>query len=277
MSAARVLLSPPMILLHVLGVLAVCAAGWLGWWQISAWQTQREDRALQIADQEPRPLADVLGPDDPFPGDDVGRPVRVAGRWLPDSTLYVADRRRTAEGPDDGLWQVALLGSCPDGQCGSAPVVPVVLGWTDSVESGVGEPTGEAAVTGWLQPAEPAGEPDVAPDPGEGTDADVLATLRTTALLERTERDVYSGYVILDEPGGLRGDLVAVTPESLPRPPASTALRNLLYGVEWWVFAGFALYLWWRWSRDAVAQARQQARQQQAGQPEADEPVVSSP
>jgi surfeit locus 1 family protein len=36
----------------------------------------------------------------------------------------------------------------------------------------------------------------------------------------------------------------------LPEASRFTAVRNLLYGVEWWVFGGFALFLWWRWVRD---------------------------
>jgi hypothetical protein len=71
--------------------------------------------------------------------------------------------------------------------------------------------------------------------------------------------------VILDEPEELRAGLVPVTPESLPDPPTSTALRNLLYGVEWWLFAGFAVFLWWRWTTDEVAaeRARRAAAQEQ--------------
>jgi hypothetical protein len=31
-----------------------------------------------------------------------------------------------------------------------------------------------------------------------------------------------------------------------------TGLRNLLYACQWWVFGGFAVFLWWRWCRDVV-------------------------
>ena len=34
--------------------------------------------------------------------------------------------------------------------------------------------------------------------------------------------------------------------EQLPSPGAFTALRNLLYAVEWWFFGAFALFIWWR-------------------------------
>ena len=47
--------------------------------------------------------------------------------------------------------------------------------------------------------------------------------------------------------------LSAVTPASLPKPPSFTSLRNLLYALEWWVFAGFAVFVWWRWCRDEVS------------------------
>lgn len=256
----RALLSPQLLLLHLLGVVAVGTAGWLGWWQVGAWQEQRVDRALELADEQPRPLAEVLGPDDPFPGQHVGRPVVVQGSWLAGSTVYVAERRRDSEAPDEGFWQVAMLSACAGATpCDQAPALPVVLGWAASPQAGTTTPTGEVELTGWLQPTE-QGTPDEDP-----TD-EVVPSLRSVDLLELTDRDLYSGYVILDEPASARGGLVPVTPQTLPEPPPSTALRNLLYGLEWWVFAGFAAFLWWRWSRDAIQAARQD---------EPDQPVVS--
>ena len=255
-STARVLLGPQMLALHLVAVLAISFAAALGWWQIQAWQAGREDRARELAGDEPRPLQDVLGADDAFPGADVGRPVTTDGRWEPVEPLFVQDRRRTADGADDGVWQLALLRTCPDAtdatdatECEA--VVPVVLGWAPSPEQGTASPAAGERVqlTGWLQPAE-QGEAD--PDP---TDR-LLPAVRTADLLQQTDQDLYSGYVILRDPASLRGDLSPVTPESLPEPPASTALRNLLYGVEWWVFAAFAVYLWGRWSHDAVLRAR---------------------
>lgn len=254
MSWVRVVLSPQMLLLHVLAVGAVSFAGVMGWWQLTAWQEGRADRALQLADETPRALTDVLGPDDPFPAAHVGRPVSVSGEWLPGGTVFVEQRRRSSDAPDDGVWQVALLTVCDGaGACAQGSVAPVVLGWAPDRAAAVPAPSGPAQVTGWLQPAEQSGDD---PDPTD----DVLPSLRTADLLQRTDRDLYSGYLILDQPAQARGALVPVTPDSLPEPPPSTALRNLLYGVEWWVFAVFGLYLWWRWCRDAVTEAREARR-----------------
>jgi hypothetical protein len=47
-----------------------------------------------------------------------------------------------------------------------------------------------------------------------------------------------------------------VTPASLPKAETFTALRNLLYAFEWWVFGGFAVYIWWRWCRDELERRR---------------------
>jgi hypothetical protein len=82
---------------------------------------------------------------------------------------------------------------------------------------------------------------------------DVLPTLRTPDLLQRTRADLYSGYVLLESPAAARSGLEAVSPSSLPKPSAFTALRNLFYAVQWWLFGCFAVYLWWRWTRDELA------------------------
>lgn len=243
----RVLLQPRLLVLHAAGVLAVLACVLLGRWQYDAWQFHREDRAAAIADEPPVPLDTVLGPDDPYRNDVVGQPVEVDGTWVPGSTVYVADRP-VSDGEDaaTGFWQLAALAVCPGGGCADASAIPVVLGWTPEVAAGTPAPEGPVVLTGWLQPGEGS---EVDDDPTD----DVLASLRIPDLLQRSDRDLYAGYVILDEPGTARAGLTPVTPESLPEPPAAVGLRNLLYAVQWWVFGGFAVFLWWRWCRDEMA------------------------
>jgi hypothetical protein len=56
----------------------------------------------------------------------------------------------------------------------------------------------------------------------------------------------YGGYVILDEaPAGL---------ETIDAPPPSTEvslnLLNVFYAIEWVIFAGFAIFLWYRLVKD---------------------------
>jgi surfeit locus 1 family protein len=133
----------------------------------------------------------------------------------------------------------------------------VVRGWAPTADAPAAEaaPTGPVRVTGWLQPAEGAGIQD--PDPAD----DVLAELRIADAIQRVDQDLYGGYVIADELSGpgaadATAALEPVTPGSLPEPSSFTALRNLLYAVEWWVFGAFALFVWWRWVNDEVERER---------------------
>lgn len=237
--ALHVLTRPSMFLLHLVAVAGIVMAVWMGQWQIDAWQEHRKDRAAEVANDAPEPLADLMGPDERFPTSGLGKPVTVAGEWLPDSTVYVAERPHE---DDFGFWMVTSVATGP-------AAIPVVLGWSETLEQMPAVPTGDVEVTGWLQPGE-AGKPDDDPED------DVLPTLRIADLLQRVDRDLYGGYVIMKAPEALRAGLTAVTPDSLPKPPTFTALRNLLYGLEWWCFAGFAAFLWWRWCRDEVVAAR---------------------
>ncbi len=241
-----------MLALHVAGVLSVLAAGWLGQWQLGAWHEHRQDRVAQMATEAPRPLQDVIGRDEAFPADGVGRPVDLAGTWLPDSTFYVSGRLQDGQ---TGLWMVTAMSTCGSAGtvCKTPSAIPVVLGWTPGVAEAPAPPSGELAVTGWLQPGDAAGDPD--PDPTD----DVLTSLRIAEVIQRVDQDLYGGFVILRDPAGARTGLVAVTPDSLPKAPAFTGLRNLLYGVEWWCFGAFAVFLWFRWSRDEVLRAQRPA------------------
>jgi surfeit locus 1 family protein len=256
--ALHVLTRPGMLLLHVVAISAIVAGVLLGRWQVGAWQMHREDRAADVADDAPVPLGRVLGADDPFPTAGVGRPVSTTGEWRPDETVLVADKEHEGAA---GFWVVTPLSVCDEG-CAS---LPVVVGWSPDGEPPLPE-AGPAEVTGWLQPGESAGLPD--DDPGDA----VLPTLRIADLLQRVDEDLYGGYLILRTPADARDGLEAVTPASLPDPPTFTALRNLLYGIEWWLFAGFAAFLWWRWSRDELDRWRSPAEEPTEGVKSLSEP-----
>ncbi len=255
----RALWSPRLVGLHLLAIVAVSAAGWLGLWQYDAWQAARAAEARDLASAEPKALRDVLGPDDPYPGDAIGQPVRLEGNWVSEGSFLVSGREL---GGRSGYWVVSPLAVC-DNRCGQAPAAPstpamlVVRGWTPQPELPAA-PAGEVRLTGWLQPPEDTGRPD--PDPGD----EVLPEVSVADAIQRVDRDLFGGYVIAEEltatgstsagseSAGSAAGLDPVTPEALPEPETFTSLRNLLYALEWWVFAAFALFVWWRWCRDVV-------------------------
>ena len=71
----RAFLTLRMLGAHLLMLVCVGVAGGLGLWQYDAWQEHRAAEAVDLTRLEPVPLADVMGPDDAFPGDRVGQPV----------------------------------------------------------------------------------------------------------------------------------------------------------------------------------------------------------
>ena len=222
---------------HVLMLVAVTVAALLGWWQLDAWQDRRAAEAADLTNAQPLPLADVMGPDDPFPGDSVGRPVVVEGTWVADATVLVSGREHEGR---DGYWVVTPLAVPGPGD----PALPIVRGWVPTPDDVPTDPTGEAREVAWLQP--PEGSSGVTDD---DPDDDVIPQVRIADLIQHVDQDLYGAYGVATEaPEGIEpADL-----QALPDAGRFTALRNLLYALEWWVFGGFAVFVWWRYLGDTV-------------------------
>ena len=216
---------------HLLALVLVVAALLLGLWQLDAWQTRRADEARDLTRAEPVALDSVMGADDPFPGRSVGQPGTVSGEWVPGGTVFVSGRQHDGH---DGYWMVVPLAVGGAGQ----PALPIVLGWVARPDEAPAPPTGSAELVGRLQPPEGTGAVD--DDPSD----DVLPQLRIADLVQHVDQDLYGGYAIAED--GI-GGLPAADLAQLPDAGRFTAVRNLLYAVEWWVFGAFAVLIWWRW------------------------------
>lgn len=246
----RQLFAPRLLPLHLLGVAATVIAVWLGLWQIDAWEVQREQEAQDLTSLPPVPVDEVIDGDDPFPASAVGRPVTLGGEWLPGSTFYVADRAHDGE---DGFWAVTPVAVCGAAEdCGARSAMLVVRGWTPDTDRAPAAPEGRTNLSGWLQPPEGSGVQDR--DPND----DVLPEIRIADAIQRVDQDLYGAYLIADEadPASAVQGLEDVTPASLPEPETGTGLRNFLYGIQWFVFGAFAIFIWWRWARDELERSR---------------------
>jgi len=235
---------------HLLALVLALAAVGLGVWQYDAWGARRDAEARDLTRHKPVPLTQVIGPDAPFPGDKVGQPVVLQGTWVPGGTVYVSGREHDGH---QGYWVVTPLA------IGGAhhPAIPVVRGWVPRPSQAPAPPTGRAEMVGWLQPPEGTGQMDTDP-----TD-NVLPQLRTADIIQHVDQDLYGAYVVVADRtatgrwpaaasatnDGTAG-LVHADLEQLPPPGAFTALRNIFYAIEWWFFAGFAVFVWWRWTQD---------------------------
>lgn len=231
---------------HLVTLVAVLAAILLGQWQLGAWEAEREAAALDLTREEPRPLDEVMGPDEPFSRTDVGRPALLKGYWLPESTVVVSGRRN---GDREGFWvATALAIGERDG-----PALFTVRGWVPQPGAAPEPPTGRASFVAWLQPAEGTGEVD--DDPTDG----VLPQVRIGDLIQHVDQDLYGAYAVvadealqaghpLDNPGTQGLERTEI--EEVPQVGSFNALQNLLYAFEWWAFGLLAGYMWWRWVRD---------------------------
>ncbi|CAN5333416.1 MAG: SURF1 family cytochrome oxidase biogenesis protein [Nocardioides sp.] len=240
------ILAPRLWLGHLLVVLAVAAATALGLWQFAAYQAQQDAEARNLMGRPAIAFTDVIGPDDPFPGTEVGQPVTLSGTWIPDGTVIIDrdGRRWLAEplmvdsptGSGDGSALYVVLGSLASDDPGAAAIEDQVM-------------TGRSPeITGWLQPPEGTGVYD------DDASDNVLPQMRIADLVQQVDLDLYSAFVIAREPLGTEpGVLAGVHPDQLPKADSSTGLRNLMYGVEWWIFGAFAIFIWWMWVKEMLA------------------------
>lgn len=256
----RTYLTARMLGALLVAVIAVAAAAGLGLWQLDAWQTRRHDQSVDLTHRTPVPLTQVMGHDDPFPGRSLGQPVVVSGTWLPQATVFVSGRAHDGQ---DGYWVVTPL---TDGGADS-PAIPVVRGWTATPAQAPAAPTGPGTLVGWLQPSDD--DPTVVDsDPSD----DVVPALQIAALVQDVPVDLYSGYLVdadrtvtgpwPDGATAVNDGTAGLAPAdlaALPKPGAFTAVRNLLYAIEWWFFGGFAAFIWWRFVRDERAASHEAA------------------
>ncbi len=219
-------------------LVCLAIAGGLGLWQLGAWSQHRADAARDLEHAPTVPLSQLMTGDSPFPGRSDGQPVTFAGTWLGNDTVFVSGREHAGR---SGYWVVT-----PVLVDGTGSAMPVVRGWSPSAAAAPA--SGPVQVTGWLQASE--GSDGIDDDPHDN----VIPSMRIASLVEHVEADLYSGYVVARETTG--GDaavgLATVTPPSSPGVSAFTGIRNLFYAVEWWVFGGFAVFVWVRWCREEL-------------------------
>ena len=255
---------------HLLMVLAVVATSLLGWWQWTVSQGHKADQSASLAHARPVPLRSVMGHNDAFPGAQTGRPAVLEGVWVPSGTVYVG-------GHQGGYWVATPLAI---GSSATDPAIYVVRGWVARAGTAPAAPTGSARLVGWMQPPENGGLTD--DDPND----DVLPELAVADALNHVKQDLYSGYAVVADAehawpaadaavnDGTAG-LTPAQPNTTPKAGFTTGLRNALYAFEWWVFGLFAIYIWWRYVRDASSSDRSADDEGEAEKPTQEDAVRS--
>ncbi|MDQ0755567.1 SURF1 family protein [Arthrobacter sp. B3I4] len=234
---------------------------------LSQWQFGRSTRAeapVSTATEDPRPLTSVLKPGEFFPGSVSDQMVTATGRYDPQKQVLVPNRINDGA---KGFWIVsafAVQGAPPLAGAAATPQtwVPVARGWVADAADAPAPPSGTVQLTGRLIPSE-APLPNTDPGPGRATAVSVAE------LINLWDVSSYPGFVAASAEASAGSDVAVSGPAKPlkigPQPPAQTVnWLNLFYAAEWVVFAGFALFIWWRLVKDDYRRDLEDAQDEEA-------------
>lgn len=233
MSAVRAqLLTSRWLALTAVALTVLVAFALLSHWQ---WDRANRDQDAASAAADPAPVAAAsLLTTEPLGAADYGRQVTATGEY------DAGAQRLVVRG--DRYWVVTPL--VPD----AGPVVAVVRGEVSDPSVAAPPPAGTVTVVGRAEPYD--GDPG--PQPGDAQlPAGQLPRLTASLLQQASGGEVAGGWVaaVSQTPAST---LPVITPPSSPEAGSHIYWQNATYAVQWLLFAGFVVFLWWRWFRDEL-------------------------
>lgn len=205
----------------------------LGWWQLDR---ARPEEALPTTGSATT-LATLVQPGAALDGRLVGRLVTATGRYLPDQDRMV--RARPSESGGQGVWVLSAL------RTDTGATLPVVRGWASQADASAAPPppTGRVTVEGVLQPPDTPVDNVVNAVPTRWSPLTSVTPAELVGLYPSAP--IYDAYVLLSpaSPG-----LKAVAPLATRR--GTWNVLNAVYALQWWAFAGFAAFMWFRILRE---------------------------
>ncbi|MFS8199121.1 SURF1 family protein (plasmid) [Streptomyces sp. CWNU-52B] len=238
----RFLLTPRWWGINVFVLLAIPFCVFMGSWQLSRFEDRVQDHrdadahATAAESTAAKPLARLL----PVDKKTSGMQATATGRY--GKQLLVPDRELDDK---NGFYVLTMLRT-DDGRA-----LPVVRGWLPG-DAGTAKvpaaPAGEVTVTGALQASESPGSNGV-PAAG-GLPAGQTGAISAASLVNLVPYELYDAWITLaDADSGMRA-----VPASAPSDTGLDlkAFQNLGYTGEWFVFAGFVVFMWFRLMRREV-------------------------
>jgi surfeit locus 1 family protein len=236
----RTAVKPRWLGLFALVVVVMAVFGALGLWQLDV--ARNKGRAEQVSAIPTLPVADVadiLTPNAIFPQDGDGRRITATGRYDGSGQVLVTPRLQHGA---RGYWVVTPLVVRSTGGR-----IAVVRGFvTDPAQATRPDVSSEVTVSGTLAPGE-------SPVAGAALPVGQMSALDLSLLVNRWPGVVYNAFVFASAE---RPDVTALASPAVQRVPPPGAggggleWRNAAYALQWWVFALFAGYMWWRMVRD---------------------------
>lgn len=239
----RTALRPAWLALLAVVVVVVWAFVQLGMWQIGVSSNQAaRQHAVEQAARPTEPLGAVTAPHQAFPADGAGLSVVAEGEYAAQHQFLVPGRVLDDE---PGYWVVTPLRTEASGE---PALLPVVRGFVTDPAAAHPPDGGSLTLTGTLAPSESPGEAVVTGSLPAGQ----RATIDTADLVNEWDQPVYNVFVFMvEETPTVTGPAVRAVP-----PPvfgeSGIVWRNFGYGLQWFVFAGFAVYMYVRFLRQAT-------------------------
>ncbi|MFI6918815.1 SURF1 family protein [Nonomuraea spiralis] len=242
----RTLFSPRVVGLHLLTIGVLVAFILLGRWQLGVFQDSGKPHAA--VDPAPVGVATLAPVGGQMPGEAVGRRVSAEGTYEAARQLLVADRRPDVDAPggnvsrDQGYWVLTPL------RLDDGTLMPVVRGWAAKADDpGVtAVPQGRVTVAGRLRGQQGT---DSVQRRVDGLPAGQVQTVSSGELINLwTGQKLRTGFMVAQPPSGSLQQ-VKIRP---PEVGGTLTWRNLAYAANWWIFAGFAVFMWFHFVRDAV-------------------------
>jgi len=212
---------------------------------LSQWQIARSVEQATVVQRDTervQALTDVAKPQRGVTTEAAGQLVSVQAEFVPGDFSVLSGRVNFGT---EGYWVIGHAVTA-DGTS-----LAVALGWaaTKAEALDADRPTG-GMLEGRYEATEPPADDDF--ETGERSAMSVAALVNEWADQPTA---VYGGYLVVS---GATSGL-----EKIDSPPPSEEVvlnwLNIFYAVEWVVFAGFAVFLWWRFVRDAVEREQQEA------------------
>ncbi|PJJ44410.1 cytochrome oxidase assembly protein ShyY1 [Glutamicibacter mysorens] len=168
--------------------------------------------------------------------------ITMEGEFVPGTDQLISPR---LNGEQRGVWVVTefkVEGADKDAG------IAVVRGWQPEATKPAPAPEGELEITGRLLPSE---GPEFRVDLRSPT----LPTVASAQLANIWDSILYEGFVSAHEITTAKGEAATQAGLELvlvgPQPQGGQInWLNVFYGLEWVLFAGFAIFLWYRMVRD---------------------------
>lgn len=244
---------PLWILALLLALLVAGIFAWLGQWQMSNAIRTSADPVVET--EEVRPLSDASIPSEGVAEEGAGVVVKLDGAFDPENLSVVTQRENAGT---TGVWVVGnFVTEGPNAASGAN--LAVAIGWAPDVgsaERAISEFEADPdiaqkrAIEGRYMPAEAVSPPKADEDP-RSMNSMVPAYL--VNAWSDVNAPIYSGYLVMHPTDAVTTLLDPLDPidSVTPVPPEAVSWLNVFYAVEWVVFAGFAVFFWFRLTRDA--------------------------